>query len=81
MGSLVQQEKESPPPNHPLHPSKRYINVHGIAERVDGVFLKKDGTPPTQEDKRILFNVMYGGRDNLGNGNYLTTDDGWNFRG
>ena len=48
---------------------------------MDGVFLKKDGTPPTQEDKRILFNVMYGGRDNLGNGNYLTTDDGWNFRG
>ena len=24
---------------------------------------------------------LYSGRDELGNGNYLTTDDGWNFRG
>ncbi|QXX06071.1 hypothetical protein KW548_13195 [Vibrio neptunius] len=29
----------------------------------------------------MLFNVMYGSRGDLKNGDYLTTDDGWNFRG
>ncbi len=56
--------------------------MHAIDKKVNGVFLKTDGTPVTDEDKRIIFNVMYGGRfEDLGNGDYLTTDDGWNFRG
>ncbi len=69
------------PQNHKLYPGMRYIDVHAIDRKENGVFLKADGTPVTDEDKRIIFNVMYGGRKELGNGDFLTTDDGWNFRG
>ena len=69
------------PLDHPKHAGKRYIDVHGIADKKNGKFIKKDGTPPTLDDKRILFNVMYGGRSEMKNGDFLTTDDGWIFRG
>ncbi|MFH0290350.1 glycoside hydrolase family 19 protein [Vibrio owensii] len=69
------------PLDHPKYAGKRYIDVHGIADKKNGKFIKKDGTPPTLDDKRILFNVMYGGRSEMKNGDFLTTDDGWIFRG
>ncbi|MBN3495506.1 peptidoglycan-binding protein [Vibrio neptunius] len=69
------------PADHKLHPGKRYIDVLGIDRKENGFFVKKDGTKPSEDDKRMLFNVMYGGRVDLKNGDYLTTDDGWNFRG
>uniref|UniRef100_UPI002611A82E peptidoglycan-binding protein n=1 Tax=uncultured Vibrio sp. TaxID=114054 RepID=UPI002611A82E len=60
---------------------RRYIDVHAAADRVNGVFIKSDGNRVTLDDKRIIFNTMYGNRmDDLGNGAY-DTDDGWNFRG
>ena len=60
---------------------RRYIDVHAAADRVNGVFIKSDGNRVTLDDKRIIFNTMYGNRmDDLGNGDY-DTDDGWNFRG
>ncbi|CAM3193834.1 Peptidoglycan-binding protein [Vibrio neptunius] len=73
--------KRNYPADHKLHPGKRYIDVLGIDRKENGFFVKKDGTRPSEDDKRILFNVMYGGRGELKNGDYLTTDDGWNFRG
>ena len=73
--------KRKYPADHELHPGKRYIDVLGIDRRENGFLVKKDGTRPSEDDKRILFNVMYGGRRELKNGDYLTTDDGWNFRG
>ncbi|MFW8648257.1 hypothetical protein [Vibrio diabolicus] len=69
------------PLDHPKYAGKRYIDVHGIADKKNGKFVKKDGTSPTLDDKRILFNVMYGGRSEMKNGDFLTTDDGWIFRG
>ncbi len=69
------------PSDHAKHPGERYIDVLGIHEKRDGKFVKKDGNRPSLEDKRMLFNVMYGGRKDLGNHDYLTTDDGWNYRG
>lgn len=42
--------------------------------------IKADGTAVTSADYREVANRAYGGRDDLGNGDYAT-GDGWKFRG
>ncbi len=63
---------------------KLYAEVHGYKtkSKINGIwhYYKADGDEVTLEDKKAVFNTIYGNRSNLGNGDY-GSGDGWKYRG